>query len=857
MLGRMRRLADHPRPIRYRLEVDVDPERDRFRGEVRIELGISAPIRRIVLHAADLEIGAVSIRDSDGPVAVRRVTARAKHETLEIVLGRALAPGVSELRIPYEGPIRTDLRGLYLARSGERRYAATQLEAADARRFFPCFDEPAFKARFQISVTTRDRNSVISNAPIRRTRRNGRKKTVEFEETAQLSTYLIALVVGELRASRTRRSGETPIRVWHVPGKEGLSNFALEAAAESLSRLERYFGLPYPYRKLDLIAVPDFEFGAMENAGAVTFRESLLLCNPKQATLAEKKRMAEVIAHELAHMWFGDLVTMAWWDDLWLNEAFATWMAFTIVSDWKPEWNMWLDFEHGRAAAFSLDGLQNTHPIYTSVETPDQATENFDLITYEKGAAVVRMLERWLGPAAFRRGVRRYIRRHREGNARAADLWRALDQASGRRVAAVVRPWIEREGFPLLAVEQTDRAGRSELRLRQERFFSSPRVPDERRRQRWPIPVGVRVRRSRGRDRLETHLVTRTRTRIDLGPAGSVRWCYANALESGFYCPVHASDLLGRLGGEIDRLQPAERMGLIGHQWAGLRAGRAEVGDLLELAVACQHEPQAEVLDAWVGPLAGIEETVAPGAGAEGPERFRAWLGERFGAPFAELGWRPARREPDALRLRRAALLRIAGGIAEQPEILDAACEQLERYLLDRSALDANLAGSVVELAARVGDKARFDRYLETMHEAATPQERTRFLFALGAFRDPALCTRALELSLTDAVPTQDVVPLLGKLLQNRAAREPTWEFIQTRWPELSPRVPGGLASRLVAALPALAGRRYRSEVAAFFRAHPLPTAARALKQALERFDLDAELRRRAGPALEHWLASR
>ena len=857
MLGRMPRLADHPTPIRYRLAVHVDPERDRFRGEVTIELSIATPIRRIVLHAADLEIGEVSIRDSEGPAEVRRVTARAKRETLEISLGRALAPGVAELRIPYEGPIRTDLRGLYLARSGARRYAATQLEATDARRFFPCFDEPAHKASFQISVTTQDRNSVISNAPIRRIRRNGRKKTVEFEETARLSTYLIALVVGELRSSRTRRSGDTPIRVWHVPDKHGLSNFALEAAAESLSRLERYFGLPYPYRKLDLIAVPDFEFGAMENAGAVTFRESLLLCNPKQVTLSEKKRMAEVIAHELAHMWFGDLVTMAWWDDLWLNEAFATWMAFTIVSDWKPEWNMWLDFEHGRAAAFSLDGLQNTHPIYTTVETPDQAQENFDLITYEKGAAVVRMIERWLGAATFRRGVRRYIRRHREGNARAADLWGALEEASGRRVAAVVRTWIEREGFPLVTVEQADRAGRSELRLRQERFFSSPRVADERRKERWPIPVGVRVRRSRGRDRFETHLMTRASTRIDLGPAGSVRWCYANALESGFYHPLHSSALLAEFASEIERLEPPERMGLIGHQWAGLRGGRAEIGDLLDLAVACRHEPQAEVLDAWVGYLAGIEETVAPGAGADGPERFRAWLGEWFGPPFAELGWLAARREPDALRLRRAALLRIAGGIAEEPEIMDAACERLERYLLDRSALDANLAGSVVELAARVGDKARFDRYLKTMREAVTPQERTRFLFALGAFRDPALCTRALELSLTDAVRTQDVVPLLGKLMQNRAAREATWEFIQTRWPELSPRVSGGLASRLVAALPALGGRRYRREVAAFFRAHPLPTAARALKQALERFDLDAELRRRAGPALERWLASR
>src|SRR5690606_35680048 len=378
-----------------------------------------------------------------------RVALDAAREVATLVLPRPVGPGEVTLRIAFAGRLRDDLRGLYAARSGDRPYAFTQLEAADARRFFPCFDEPAMKARFSIAVTTRADLAVVSNAPeAERTALGAGRVRVRFAETPPLSTYLVALGVGALERSKPVRLGPTEIRVWHVPGKGHLVGFALEAARECLDRLEQWFALPYPYAKLDLVAVPDFEAGAMENAGAVFFRENLLLLDPDVATLAEQKRAAEVICHELAHMWYGDLVTMAWWDDLWLNEAFATWMAFEIVDDWKPEWKMWQDFQQHRAAALRLYALQHTHPIHPEVRTPAEATENFDLITYEKGASVVRMIERYLGPATFRRGVRRYIRRHREANAVAADLWRALSEAAGQEVEPIVRGWVEREGLP-------------------------------------------------------------------------------------------------------------------------------------------------------------------------------------------------------------------------------------------------------------------------------------------------------------------------------------------------------------------------------------------------------------------------
>jgi puromycin-sensitive aminopeptidase len=848
----MIRLDAEVRPERYELQLEVDPRRDRFGGHVEIELHVPAGRRALELHSVDLDIGEIAVEDSSGPVAVARVVSKPKRETIVLQLRRALAGGDTRVRIAYTGPLRMDLRGLYLARSGKRRYAATQLEAADARRMFPCCDEPDKKARFRISVTTQARNQIVSNSAIERTVKRGRKKTVHFRETPKLSTYLVALVVGELNCSRARKCGSTPIRVWHVPGKEGLASFALDAAVASLERLERYFGLPYPYDKLDLIAVPDFEFGAMENAGAVTFRESLLLVDPKTITLAEKKRVAEVVAHELAHMWFGDLVTMAWWDDLWLNEAFATWISFTVVDDWKPEWRMWLDFQHHRAAAFALDGLVNTHPIYTDVRSPDEATENFDAITYEKGASVVRMVERWLGAATFRSGVRRYIREHREANARGADLWRALEEASGRPVAPVVQNWIERPGFPLVSVK---RAGRGAVELSQQRFFANPRGREAERRATWPIPMVLRARPGRGKTRLVRTLFDSSSQRVDVGDAP--RWIYANADEGGFYRPLHDAELLAALGADLSRLSESERMGLVGHQWAGVRGDRAALADCLDLIARLGDEPCAEVLEAAIAPLAWLREQALPRLSQRDQQRFDAWLSRCFGPAFAALGWRGGRRESDADRSRRQALLRITGGIAEDSGVLEEVDGQIRRYLRDRSAVDADLAGPIVELAARSGDKSRYEAYLRAMRRARTPQERVRFEMALGSFRDPALFARTLELVLSDDVPTQDVVPLLGRLLQNPAARDATWAFVRDRWSALEPRISSGLAPRLITALPSLQTDAHRKEVAAFFRAHPVPSAARALKQALEAFSLNRALRARTAPALRRWLARR
>ncbi len=832
------RLSPDVRPSRVAVHVEVDPQSgSRFRGEVTIDFHAARPVREVELHAVDLTLSKARVEWRGGELR-GSLEPRPARETVAVRLDERLE-GDARLHLRFAGDLRGDLRGLYAASSGERRYAFTQLEATDARRFFPCFDEPGMKARFSLSVETAASNAVLSNAPISHEERKAGRKTVWFRETPPLSTYLVALAVGELERSAPDRCGDTEIRVWHVPGKGHLTAFAIETARETLARLEKYFALPYPYEKLDLVAVPDFEAGAMENAGAVFFRETLLLVDPATVTLQEKKRVAEVVCHELAHMWYGDLVTMSWWDDLWLNEAFATWMAFHIVDQWQPDWKMWNDFQHYRAAALDLDALSSTHPIYVPVRSPEEATENFDLITYEKGASVVRMIERYLGPSAFRRGVRRYIRRHREGNTVAADLWNALSESSGQDVEPVVRTWIETPGFPLVSVKRRG----ERISLRQERFRLRPRKGDK---AKWPVPWVGRVGRKPVR-----HLLTRMRDSVE-APPGS--FLYGNADEGGFFRPLHGEDELRELAANLRQLRPAERMGLVGHQWAAVRAGHAGIEGWLDLATSFGAETDPDVLVQLRGPLAFIDDQLARD---DQRQPFRDRVIETFGDQLVELGWDPADGEDGEMRLRRAAVISILGDVAAWEPVTAAAEKRFAAWLEDRSVLDANLADSVVSLAARSADESRYAALLDAMEKAETPQERRRFLLALGSVGRPGLADRTLKLALSDAVPTQDVAFVYVRLLQNRAARDRTWAFLRRRWKAVRKRLTPALVTRLIDATPALGTAQARREVKAHFEANPVSTGERAVRQALERFSLDAALRKRARPALDAWLRSK
>jgi puromycin-sensitive aminopeptidase len=567
---------------------------------VRITVALGRARREIVLHAADLAVGRAVAR-ADGEELPARTRVERDDETVTLRFARPLPAGEVVIELAWTAKLNEHLRGFYAAESTGRRYAFSQCEAADARRILPCFDEPAFKARFRVAVTVADGETAVSNGALEREEPVPGGRILHFTPTPPLSTYLLAVAVGPLEASAPRMLGDVPIRIWHVPGKGHLTELALEAAAESLARLQDYFDIPYPYGKLDLVAVPDFEAGAMENAGAVFFRETLLLLDPKTASLNERKRAAEVIAHELAHMWYGDLVTMAWWDDLWLNEAFATWMAYRVIDAWRPDWRMWQGFEHDRSGALALDALTNTHPIYAEVRSVAEATENFDAITYEKGAAVVRMIEHYLGADAFRDGVRVYMRRHREGNTVAADLWRALEEASGREVTKVAQAWIAQDRVPA----PLDRTGarRDRGRARRPPGAVLRRSARPERAPARALAGAARPQVARPRRAARRALPRRACDAVDHAPARRADGVVLRERRRRrFYRVLHdAADRAALLAHLNAALTPVERLALVGDQWALVRAGKLTIEAFLDVADALGEETDYDVLDGVVG----------------------------------------------------------------------------------------------------------------------------------------------------------------------------------------------------------------------------------------------------------------
>jgi puromycin-sensitive aminopeptidase len=847
-LGKNFRLPTDVRPRRYGAEVRVDLATDRFEGALTIELALERPRAALHLHAVGLEISSARVeagaRALDG-----RASFDAESETVTLTFDEPLPAGAATLRLAYRGAFSPGLRGLYRAGG----IAVTQFEAADARRLFPCFDEPAFKAIWDVTLAgvpagavAISNGAVVSDAP---DARGGRRVT--FKPTPVLSSYLVAAVVGELVSSDPVTTRDVPIRTWTVPGKRHLTAFAQRAAAAVLPLLEDYFGLPYPFGKLDQIGVPDFEAGAMENAGCITFREVALLLEEATAPLGVQKRVAEVITHELAHQWFGNLVTMVWWDDLWLNEAFATWMAYKVVDAWRPEWRIWMDFEGGKGSAMLLDSLQSAHPIRADIANAEEAGESFDAITYEKGGAVLRMIEGFLSDAKFRDGIRLYMQRHREKNATADDLWGALATASGQPIVELANGWIRQVGYPVVSLALDAKAGT--VALTQRRFFADPDAREAGAPTTWLVPMVLRFSDDTGTREQRVLLDARAST-ITLTATGAVRWCLGNADARGFFRTAYDAPTLARLLPEVAALRPSERMALVSDQWALVRAGAAPIGAFLDLVASLGDEEDHVVLDDLVGRLATIEHRHLDES--ERP-RFEAFVRGLFGARAAKLGWETRPGDDDETRLRRAGLLRALVLLARDP----AAVAEAARRLPPRdgaAGVDPNLLDVVVTAAARLADDAGFEELRRRAHDETDPAAKRRYLHALARVEVPTIAARAVALALGPDVPMQDFTSYLGVLLGNRATREETWRLIQTRFADVRAKADSPmLLRRLVEALAALPERRHLEEIKVFLAQHPIDGAKQATAQTLERLHMDVALRERLVPAVAAWLRAR
>jgi puromycin-sensitive aminopeptidase len=849
------RLPRHVWPTRYDLRLEPDLRDATFRGEETVTLTVTEATREILLNAVELTIDHADIAgDSRAPLPAT-VALDAATERCRLTFAGPVAPGTWRLRIAFRGALNDKLRGFYRstykdAAGATHSLAATQFEATDARRAFPCWDEPAFKAVFASTLLIDPALVAVSNTAVRQEKVADGRKVVQFADTIPMSSYLVAFVVGELEATEAVMVGRTPLRVWCTPGKKRLAAFGQAIGAYSLKLYEDYYGQPYPGDKLDLIAIPDFAAGAMENLGAITFRETALLVDQSAATHAELERVADVVAHENAHMWFGDLVTMSWWNGLWLNEAFATFLEMVAVDAWKPEWQRWTTFGVSRSAALFVDGLHSTRPIEYPVEAPKDADAMFDVLTYEKGASVLRMMEQYLGADVFRAGVRLYLERHRFANTETGDLWAALGEAARQPIPEIMDGWVFRAGYPLVSA----RLDGSQLVLAQQRFTYLPDPPMGQQRSadagtRWQVPLQIRVRAG-GKNSVSRLLLKDVEMRLPL-PAG-FESALVNEDGHGFYRVRYAPDLLNRLVGNLEALAAIERFNVVNDAWAAVLAGLMPLRDYLDLTARFRGERDKNVWAVLVGSFASLNRIIED---ADRP-RLEALVRDRVGPAVADLGWQPKPGDSELTRQLRGDVLR-AGGVLGNDAVTQA---QAERVFLahqaNPAAVDANVWAAAIAILGHTADPRRYDDFLARFKSARTPQEEQRFLYALVACRVPPLVEQTLGRTLNGEFRTQDAPFVIRTLLGTIHGRSAAWRFLQEHWDDMSRLFPVTGLRRMCEGVSGLATPQWETEVQRFFRERKINLGGKTLQQYLEQLRIAVALREREGANLKTYLAN-
>ncbi|HET8773914.1 MAG TPA: M1 family metallopeptidase [Thermoanaerobaculia bacterium] len=829
-------------PTHYELTFAPDFAAERFDGEATIHLIVAEPVKEVVLNAVAIEFLEVRIGEQTATVTTEPGLAK-------LAVAEVLLPGPATIRIRYRGTLNRNLRGLYLGEANGKKYASTQMEATDAREAFPSFDQPDMKATFAITAVVDNGHTAISNgAQLSDTPGPAPgKHTIRFATTPRMSTYLVALTIGEFQCLRDDAGG-IPVAICGTPGKLPLAKFAMDTTKFVLPWYNEYYGIRYPFGKLDQTGVPDFESGAMENAGAILYRELILFADEKQSAQAFLRLKAGVIAHEIAHMWFGDLVTMRWWDDIWLNEGFATWAASKSIAQWRPEWKVPLRDVDATAGAMAADSLRTSRKIRQPASTPDQINELFDGIAYGKAAAVLRMIESLIGEEAMRKGVSSYLRRYSWGNATYHDFSESLRDASSQPVDEILASFIDQPGVPLLHVSSACENGETVLTVEQERFFDDP-VDRSGAGQRWTLPVCYGSGGGR-----ECRVLRERKETLRAGGCGAP--LFLNAGGHGYYVAEHSQPMLDALTASIATLGPAEKIVLLRDEWSLVRSARRPVGSFLALADALRGEREPLVVASVISKFALVREKMTA---AEDRPAFEAWARSYVQPIVKALGWAPKPGESsDDGELRAAALttLLLAGNdlaVAREARRL------VERDLAGKPGLDPQLREALILLAAREGDAALYERYRKAWRNAATPDEQYRFLFALGAFRNPDLRSRTLEWALSDEIRNQDSGWLIGYTISSEYAtdREGGWAWIEKNWPRIQQKIPEPGHGDVVAVAGTLCDPQSLARVKAFVQAHPVPSGERRIAQSLERIAQCAALQEIQSPKLHEWLGRR
>jgi len=848
--GFAQRLPSTAVPENYKLTLTPDLAKDTFGGEETIRVHLLKPATKIVLNAVDIDFQEATI--TAGPSSQKTaITLDKEKEQATLAVAKELPAGLATIRIKFTGTLNNDLRGFYAGKQDDgNKYAATQFEATDARRAFPSFDEPAFKATFDITIVADKGLAVISNtkAVSNTDGPTAGKRTVRFATTPKMSCYLVAFVIGNFEYVEGSADG-IPIRVYISPGKKNLASFALAAAEQSLSYFDKYFGIKYPYGKLDMIGLSDFGPGAMENTACITYREAFLMLDEQHAAIDTRRFVASVIAHEIAHQWFGDLVTMRWWDDVWLNEGFASWMSSKPIVAWKPEWHIELSDVRDTTQALNLDSLENTHPIHQEAHTPAEILELADDITYDKTASVLRMLESYLGEETFRTGVNRYLQQHAYGNASAADFWTALAQVSKKPVDKIMATFVEQPGAPFVSVKSQCHGSSATVSLAQQRYVYDRAKFEAGGDQVWQIPICMKT----GHDTSQKcALLTQKQSITSLATCSP--WIDVNGGAHGFYRSGYDSETVRALAQSAETaLSPAERIMLLSDVWASVRVDREKVSDYLILAQGMQSDRTPAVFSLMVAQLQFIGRYLVTDSDQQA---FRSWARDLFAPVAADVGWERKPGESPETESLRSDLLQALGSIAHDPEAEALSRRLTEQELQSPSSVDPEVASSAFAIAAASGDAAFYDKVLEHLKSAKSPEQKALYRQTLISFNDPSLVQRTLRYAVSDA-RSQDADFIIGRVMRSPQGEKLGWDFVRSRWgatDKKSGAFGGSSAGGLVASTGSFCDPAMRDEVKQFFSEHPVPAAERTLKQALEQIDYCIDIKGRQSPQLASWL---
>ena len=825
------RLATSVVPSAYRLILTPDLDAATFSGAVEIDLDVREAVTEFSLNGIELVVSAATVTTGNTTMISATPVANETYETLTFVFAEALPVGPATVLLSFTGILNDQLHGFYRStftdvQGVSHTIATTQFEATDARRAFPCFDEPSLKATYETTLIVPSHLGAYSNTKeVERVDLGNGTTRVRFAPTMKMSTYLVAFVVGPFAASEAVDVAGTEVRIVYPLGKGHLIDWAMEVATFALTFFSDYFDLAYPGDKLDLVAIPDFAAGAMENLGCVTFRETELLIDPSSASHDELERVALVINHELAHMWFGDLVTMGWWEGIWLNEAFATFMESLCTDHFRPEWKKWVTFNPSRDMAFTVDGQHSTRPIEYEVISPNDCRGMFDILTYVKGCSVLRMLEQYLGETVFRDGIRLYLKRHAYGNTVTADLWSALEAASNQPVGAIMDTWILQGGYPLISVEGST--------LRQEPFAYSQAKGESNIGANWKVPVLTRPLGGGA-----TSAVLLDGNSVEL-PTKEIT--IVNAGGSGFFRTAYDHATLAAIAADLTALDELERAVLFSDTWAAILVGHGNFADLFSLAATLHALDEPATWTVVANALRMANRILDD----EGRVVLAKLVRQLAGPALLRLTMEPAPGESVQAATVRAIVLELLGTLGQDEDVAEALAEKF-----DRGEVSGTLADAIVLVTMAQGREGDDEVCEERRKAAVTPQDEQRYLFAPALSGSTAVVLAAVERAFSE-VRTQDAPYLLGSLMRNRLAGEAVWRQVTARFADCLDRFPNSAHPALVGGMSTLVSSpALAKEIRAFHEANPVPAGQRQIEQFMDLMDLHVALAAREHESL-------